>query len=155
MLTFFAFLLAGAAQSAPPEFDISRIGFTQRCEPNDTFSRLLAVLVGRGGARPDDDALVRNAITGDTSHSLRLDQSVPWNGLKLRGVELRFGIERGPANYALVFDESPERAVAILNSLGLQLPASGGTRDVRGLEKYASMGVTASGSGSALWCARD
>jgi hypothetical protein len=152
-----ALLLISVAQPAAGSFDISRIGFTELCEPNPAFERLLGVLIGRrpDGDRAVADPAIMDVLAGNLLHKLELDEAVAWNGLRLKGVELQFGIERGPANYGLLFEDEPTRVVAVLNERGFDLRQPGAFRDVPGLEGYASMGVDQSGERSALWCMRD
>ena len=86
---------------------------------------------------------------------LQIDREVAWHGLRLVEVRHFRGIERGPANFTLVFAESPERVRAVWNARGWRLPAVGETRAVEGLEGYAAIGVEADGALSTVTCYRD
>jgi hypothetical protein len=141
-------------------FAIEDVDFTRDCRPNDALARLFTMF---GGAAPADadaaewtfDGPLYNAVGGDVSQVLRLDDAAPWHGLRL--VEARFdhGIERGPVNYTLAFEDSPERVRAVWNERGWQLPPVGETRDVEGLEGYAVIGVEAAGALATVTCYRD
>ena len=159
-----ALILAGgspaSAQSSSPPFSFDDVDFTCDCRPNAAFGRLLGVLLGRPGPEPDDaewevDEPVYNAVSGNASHVLQIDREVAWHGLRLVEVRHFRGIERGPANFTLVFAESPERVRAVWNARGWRLPAVGETRAVEGLEGYAAIGVEADGALSTVTCYRD
>ena len=88
--------------------------------------------------------------------TLMFDDPAPWHGLHLKSIDLYFGIERGPVNYSLVFDDPPERVREVWNGRGWHLPAVNDTRDVEGLEGYASIGVQADeGDFATVTCFRD
>lgn len=122
------------------------------------FGRLLSLF---SGPRPKDenaemafDEPLYNAVSGDTSRKLFLDEPQDWHGLKLTGVELYAGIERGPVNYALVFAEDAATVRAAWNRLGWKLPEGDETREM--IEGYAFMGVQArEGGGAMVVCLRD
>ncbi len=148
-----------AAVNYPP-FALSDVGFTKDCNPNPAFVRLLSILTGpprvyTDNNMPDIDVPVYNAVSGDTSQSLSLDTPADWNGLKLMGVSVNSGIERGPVNYAMQFTDSPETVLAKWNKLGWKLNAVDDARDVEGLEGYASIGVSKMGDGASVTCWRD
>ena len=157
---------ASAAEVSDPRitvetrpFTFEDVGFTPDCRPNAAFDRLLALLTPRP---PSDDAESRvfdeplyNAVSGDAAHVLRLDVDALWHGLQLLEVRFHHGIERGPANYTLVYGDDPEQVRAVWNARGWDLPAVGQTRDVAGLEGYASVGVEADGEVATVTCYRD
>ena len=133
--------------------------FESDCRPNAAFKRLLTVL---GGSRPTEDREraidqpLYDAIAGDTWHRLILDEPVEWRGLHLEGVDLYLGIERGPSNYTLVFDESPSTVRKVWDARGWQLPAVGERRDIGGLDGYASIMLDGvEGGRAAVTCFRD
>ncbi len=148
-----------AAPTYPP-FALSDVGFTKDCNPNPAFVRLLSILSGpprdySDNTAPDIDIPVYNAVSGDTSQSLSLDTPADWNGLKLIGVSVNSGIERGPVNYAIQFADSAETVLATWNKLGWKFKAIDDARDVEGLEGYASIGVSKMGDGASVTCWRD
>ena len=149
--------LPAAAQPEPRPFALADVDFTTDCNPNPAFERLLGAFLHR---YTDDnaelDAPVYAAVSGDTHHRLMFDDPAPWHGLHLKSIDLYFGIERGPVNYSLVFDDPPERVREVWNGRGWHLPAVNDTRDVEGLEGYASIGVQADeGDFATVTCFRD
>jgi len=153
---------ASSAKSTYLPFDWNTVGFSDQCEPNSALSRVLTILSGpkapiADDAVPDFDEPLYNAVSGDTLQELKLDDPVSWNGLKLRKVTVDAGIERGPVNYSLTFDDSPATVRMVWNRLGWKLPASG-ARPIVGLENYASIGIVPSGGDSvstSVTCFRD
>jgi hypothetical protein len=145
-----------------PPFSFADVDFTRECYPNGAFERLLS-LFGRGGHTPpgDDEVPVFdeplfNAVSADAWQRLMLDDPVDWHGLHLKGVELYHGIERGPANYTLVFADPPEKVREVWNARGWNLPPVGEARDIDGLEDYASIMVSADdGDRASVTCFRD
>lgn len=151
---------APAAATDYPPFDFQEVGFTKDCQPNAAFERLMTLMTGPSrrmadDEQPDIDGPLYDAISGDTTHSLMLDTPKPWHGLKLIGVNLAFGIERGPANYMLLFEDDAQKVRTTWNNLGWMLPAIDDVRDVDGLEGYAFIGVSRSGNGAMVGCFRD
>jgi hypothetical protein len=96
-----------------------------------------------------------DAVSGETSHKLMLGTPADWNGLKFIGISLYSGIERGPVNYTMLFEDSPQATLAVWNKLGWKLKPVDETRDVEGLEGYASIGVSTAGEGASVTCWRD
>jgi hypothetical protein len=157
-LAVMAIALPTAAQAALPPFSFDDVDFTRDCRPNAAFGRLLGVMTPSAPADDSEwrfDEPVYNAVAGHASHVLSLDREVGWHGLRL--VEVRFfhGIERGPANFTLAFAESPEQVRAVWNARGWNLPPAGETREIEGLDGYASIGVEADGALAAVTCFRD
>lgn len=150
-------LLAASIPAAGQEpFPFEEIDFTPDCAPNVAFNRLLSVFV----PSHDDSGSVSGTpiyelVSGDVSQVLWLDRAAAWHGLGLVGVRFDHGIERGPANFTLVFAEEPERVRTVWNARGWSLPPVGQTRDVEDLEGYASIGVEADGEGATVTCYRD
>lgn len=151
------------AQATPfPPFSFADVDFTRACYPNEALERLLSLL-GRGGtARPADDAVpvfdepLYNAVSANAWQRLMFDEAVDWHGLHLEGVELFHGIERGPANYTLLFEDSPERVREVWNARGWNLPPVDASRDIEGLENYAMIMVAREGDGrTSVTCFRD
>jgi len=149
--------LPAAAQPEPSPFVLADIDFTPDCNPNPAFERLLAAFLQRhSDENAELDAPVYAAVSGDTHHRLMFDDPAPWHGLHLKSIDLYFGIERGPANYSLVFDDPPERVREVWNRRGWRLPAVNDTRDVEGLEDYALIGVQSDeGDFATVTCFRD
>jgi hypothetical protein len=152
---------ASASESYPP-FALADVGFTADCNPNDAFGRLLTLFSGgrskpiEEDEAPDFDEPLYNAVSGDISRELMLDDSAGWHGLHLKRIELYHGIERGPANYSLVFDDPPEKVREVWNARGWNLPPVNEDRDIEGLEGYASIMVAAEEGGYAsVTCFRD
>ena len=146
------------AQAEPAAFAMGDVGFTADCGPNAGLARLFTLFVPQP---PTDDREwsfdepLYNAVSGNASQTLYLDDPGDWHGLKL--VEVRFfhGIERGPVNYTLAFADQPERVRAVWNARGWKLPPVGELRDVEGLEGYAYIGVEADGELATVTCYRD
>jgi hypothetical protein len=143
-----------------PPFQFQDVGFTKDCQPNEAFERLITLLTGptpklADDQVPDFDEPLYNAVSGDRSYKLMLDEPKAWNGLRLNGVSLYFGIERGPANYILTFEENAETVRTVWNKLGWKLPAVNQSRDVEGLEGYAFIGVSGDDNGGQVGCFRD
>jgi hypothetical protein len=163
-----AVALAGAAQAAGAQdtvrtsttpFSIEDVDLTRDCEPNAALVRMFSMF---GAAAPDADAAewafdepLYNAVSGDVSQVLRLDDARAWHGLHLAEVRFDHGIERGPVNYTLAFEDSPERVREVWNARGWELPPVGETREVEGLEGYASVGVEADRNLATVTCYRD
>jgi hypothetical protein len=155
-------LPADAQETTFPPFSFGDVDFTRECYPNDAFERLLS-LFGRGGAsRPADDEVpvfdepLYSAVSADAYQRLMFDDAADWHGLHLKGVELYHGIERGPANYTLVFDDPPEKVREVWNARGWNLAAVDVSRDVEGLEGYASVMVSSDeGERASVTCFRD
>ena len=127
----------GAAQSPPQPFSFEDVDFTPQCVPNRTFDRLLAVFMPRVPAGAEEapavfDEPAFNAVSGDAFHALRLDREAAWHGLRLVEVRLVYGIERGPANYTLVFADDPELVRSVWNARGWNLPPVGEPREIDG-----------------------
>jgi len=145
------------AQTAPP-FTLESVDFTPDCAPNAAFNRLLTLLFGLGnfpGNRAAFDEPLHNAVAGDAHHVLHLDRPVAWHGLHLAEVRADLGIERGPANLALVFADSSDRVREVWNARGWNLPAPGQTRAVGDGVAPVSIGVTSAGALAAVTCFRD
>jgi hypothetical protein len=145
-----------AAAQDPPAFSFEDVDFVRQCEPNPSLGRLFALFVP---SFDDDDAVfdvpVFNAVSGDVSQVLRLDDPASWHGLQLLEIRFNHGVERGPVNYTLAFADSPERVREVWNARGWHLPAVGETREVEGLEGYASVGVEGSEGLATVTCYRD
>ena len=141
-----AFSLFGASQAVEPErfshekFQLEQIDFMKDCNPNAMFRRLVDMMAGRS-----DDLTVYEAVSGDIERQLYLDEPANWHGLKLVGVHLYFGIERGPVNYSLIFDNRPDEVRIAWNKRGWKLPAVDESREIEGLEGYSSIGVSRNG----------
>jgi hypothetical protein len=157
-VTALALVLAAppAAARDLPAFSFEDVDFVRQCEPNPALGRLFALFVP---SFDDDDAVfdvpVFNAVSGDVSQVLRLDGPAAWHGLQLIEVRFNHGVERGPVNYTLAFADDPERVRAVWNARGWHLPPVGETREVEGLEGYASVGVEADGGLATVTCYRD
>jgi hypothetical protein len=154
--------LKAAEDPSYPPFSFANVGFTKDCNPNPTFSRLLTLITGpaivyKDGEMPDVDGPLYDAVSGETSRRLMLDSPVDWHGLKLTGISLYSGIERGPVNYMMHFEDSPETVLAGWNKLGWKLKAVDDSREIEGLEGYASIGVSAEADGirASVTCWRD
>lgn len=159
-------LLAAAALAAPSPaaepgpFSLQDVDFTADCHANAALLRLFSVFVPRRQTAPEtatpsvDEALY-NAVSGEATLVMWLDNPASWHGLHLVGVRYQHGIERGPINYTLVFSERPERVRAVWNARGWQLPPPGETRDIPGLERYASIGIHPEEELTAVTCFRD
>lgn len=134
----------------------SEVGFTEDCGPNPAFSRLLGIFARNpapANVEPVFDQGLYQAVQGDTKQDLILDSAQDWNGLKLTGMSLYSGIERGPVNYYLYFEEEPETVRAVWNKRGWKIPATGEQEVIDG---YAYIGVQArEGGGSLVACWRD
>ena len=158
--------LASSLQAADdpkyPVFSYADVGFTKDCNPNPTFSRLLTLITGpavvyKDGEMPDVDGSLYDAVSGETSRRLMLDSPADWHGLKLTGISLYSGIERGPVNYIMHFEDRPETVLAAWNKRGWKLKAVDDSREIEGLEGYASIGVSAEADGAraSVTCWRD
>jgi hypothetical protein len=126
------------------------------------LARLLALLHGRAhpaeDTNPAIDMPLYDAVAGDTFHRLILDEPAGWHGLRFKGVDLYLGIERGPAKYTLIFDNSPSRVREVWATRGWKLPAHGEHRAIEGTEGRASImldGIEGPGTGAAVTCFRD
>jgi hypothetical protein len=86
---------------------------------------------------------------------LRLDRAADWYGLHPVEVRADFGIERGPANIALVFTDNPDRVRDVWNARGWGLPSPGLRRALDDKISLASIGVGADGPLAAGTCFRD
>ncbi len=91
---------SAAATASEPIFEIEEIAFTQDCNPNHASQRIVDMMTGDGV-----DLRVFQSVSGEMEHRLHLDAPADWHGLKLAGVHLYFGIEWGPVNYALIFND--------------------------------------------------
>jgi hypothetical protein len=151
-------ICAPTASEAEPPFALEAIDFEPDCAPNTAFNRLLTLLFGLGSF-PDNaaafDEPLHDAVAGDTHHVLRFDSAADWHGLNLIEVRADFGIERGPANIALVFADSPARVREVWNARGWNLPPPGSTRAVDDGISPARIGVGADGARAAVTCFRD
>ena len=139
-------------------FSIEDVDFTRDCQPNDALGRMFSMF----GAPADADAAewtfdepLYNAVAGDVSQVLRLDDAAAWHGLRLIEVRFDHGIERGPVNYTLAFEDGPERVRTVWNARGWKLPPVGETREIEGLDGYAFVGVGADGNLATVTCYRD
>lgn len=151
---------ASAQQPAFPPFSFADVDFDADCRPNAALARLLTVLHGRAGTAEGAaiDTPLYDAVAGDTFHRLILDQPADWHGLRLKGVDLYLGIERGPANYTLIFDNPPSQVREVWDARGRTLPALGERRAIEVAEGHASImldGVEGPGAGAAVTCFRD
>jgi hypothetical protein len=149
-------MLAGgpaAAQSLPP-FAFEDVDFTSDCTPNAAFARLLTVL--QPGARAETEAAfdepLYNAVAGTVTRILRLNSEIEWHGLRLVGVRVLHGVESGPSNHSLVFEDSPERVRAVWSARGWSLPAPGEIRVIEDEAIHTAVGVEADGELSAVTC---
>jgi hypothetical protein len=149
---------AGAADAAFAPFAIADVDFEPDCAPNPAFNRLLTLLFGLGSF-PDNaaafDEPLHNALAGDTHHVLRLDRAAEWHGLRLVEVRADFGIERGPANLALVFADDPARVREVWNARGWNLPPTGESRVIDHAVIRIAVGIESDGSLSAVTCFAD
>jgi hypothetical protein len=142
----------------PAPFALADVDFEADCRPNSAFERLLTVFLGAAAAGDAADAAVYDAVAGDAFHRLILDEPAEWHGLRLKGIDLYLGIERGPANYTLIFDNSLTEVREVWSARGWKLPAVGERRDIDGLEGYAAIGldgIDGAGAGAAVTCFRD
>ena len=152
---------ASAQDSSFAPFSFAEVGFEPECTPNAALQRLITVLHGRAGgpsANEDGvlDAPLYDAVSGATWQRLLLDGAADWHGLQFKGIELHLGIERGPANYTLLFVDAPETVREVWNARGWKLPPPGQPRDIEGLEGYASIMVGPElGGGASVTCFRD
>lgn len=156
-----ASLPAQAQPAGFPPFSLAEIDFTRDCGPNEAFERLLSLLGRPAADNPADhgpafDEPLHNAVSGETWQRLLFDRAADWHGLRLRGVELHHGIERGPVNYRLLFEDPPEKVREVWNARGWNLPPIEGSRDVEGLAGYASVALGRdAGGGGSVTCFRD
>jgi len=130
---------SGSLAASGDIFQVEQIDFEPDCSPNAAFQKIVDMMAGQ-----DIDLSILQAVSGNIEHQLALDEPADWHGLKLAGVHLYFGIERGPANYSLIFEDRPEEVRAVWNGRGWNLPAAGQARDIEGLEGYAAIGVSQS-----------
>lgn len=149
-----------AADPEPARFSLEDVDFMPDCHPNAALLRLFSVFVPRrqtdpANATPLVDEALYDAVSGEATLVLWLDNPAQWHGLHLVGVRYQHGIERGPMNYTLVFADRPERVRAVWNARGWQLPPPGETRDVAGLENYVSIGIHPEEEQTAVTCFRD
>jgi len=159
MLRGSAALLLGLATSPAvgqglAAFSFEEVDFVRQCEPNPALGRLFALFVPSYDDAVFDEP-VFNAVSGDVSQVLRLDDPAAWHGLQLLEVRFNHGVERGPVNYTLAFADSPERVREVWNARGWNLPPVGETREVEGLEGYAYVGVEADDGLATVTCYRD
>jgi hypothetical protein len=126
------------------------------------LARLLALLHGRAhpaeDTNPAIDMPLYDAVAGDTFHRLILDRPTDRHGLRLKEIDLHLGIERGPVNYTLIFDNPPSRVREVQATRGWKLPALGEHRAIEGTEGRASImldGIEGPGTGAAVTCFRD
>jgi hypothetical protein len=153
-----ALAFPAAAQAQPAPFVLADVGFTPDCNPNPALGRLFTLFVPRPPAdevQVDFDEPLYNAVSGNVSQTIYLDDPADWHGLHLTEVRFFHGIERGPVNYSHVFADPPESVREVWNRRGWRLPAVGALRDVEGLEGYASIGVEADGDLATVTCYRD
>ena len=154
-LVLSAFASPAMAEPTGPDemFRIEQIDFKPDCAPNGAFQQIVDMMTGQ-----DVDLSIIQKISGEMEHELHLDEPADWHGLKLSGIHLFFGIERGPANYSLIFDNRPEEVRAVWNKRGRRLPAVGEGRDIEELEGYAAISVSQSSGneqGARVTCWRD
>lgn len=147
-----------SAQKPAQPFVWEEVGYTQDCNPNPAFERLLSIFSRRPMAPQDEEPVfdegLFNAVQGDTSQRLFLDVPQNWHGLKLRAIEFYTGVERGPVNYVMVFDNSAEEVRAVWNKLGWKIPPGDETREM--IDNYAYLGVQSQEGGrAAAICWRD
>ena len=152
---------ARAEQPAFPPFSFADVDFEPECRPNHALERLLTVLHGRAGRPAEDEDIapgqpLHDAVSGATFHRLILDEPADWHGLHLKGIDLYLGIERGPSNYTLIFDDPVGDVRDVWNARGWNLPALGERRDIEGLEGYAAITIDGvDDRGAAVTCIRD
>ena len=150
-----------AATPAYPPFSWEDVGFERDCTPNPALARVLGMMSGHGGAADPDapvdfDEPLHNAVFGDIQQRLMIDGGAEWHGLRLIAVESYHGIERGPANYTLVFSDSRADVLAVWNRMGWRLPDNQEARDIAGLEGYASIAAQSTEGGAThVTCFRD
>ncbi len=149
--------LAGTGVEPVPDsgnmFRAEQIGFSPDCAPNNGFQKIVEMMAGQ-----NLDLSILQTVSGNIEHHLELDVPANWHGLKLSSFHLYFGIERGPYNFSLVFQDSPEEVRAVWNQRGWNLPPIGEARDIEGLEGYASIGISpspADGETTRVTCWRD
>jgi len=146
-----------ASEPAVP-FALEDVDFEPDCAPNAAFNRLLTLLFGLGSF-PDNaaafDEPLHNAVSGDTHHVLRLDRAAEWHGLHLVEVRAEFGIERGPANLALVFADNPRRVREVWNARGWDLPPAGESRVIEDRVIRTAVGIATDGPLSVVTCFSD
>ena len=70
-------------------------------------------------------------------------------------VTKEFGLPKDKLTATVYIDDDPERVREVWNARGWHLPPVGETRDVEGLEGYASVGVEADGELATVTCYRD
>lgn len=149
---------AGAEQATFPPFALEDVDFESDCAPNAAFNRLLTLLFGLGSF-PDNaaayDEPLHNAVSGDAHHVLRLDRTAAWHGLHLAEIRADFGIERGPANLALVFADDPDRVRAVWNARGWNLPPPGESRVIDDEVIRIAVRIETDGPLSAVSCLSD
>jgi hypothetical protein len=145
-----------------PPFSLTDVGFDEYCAPNDKFWRLISVFGSGGRGRTEDedkeiniDTPVYNAVSGDAKSELLFDEPTLWNGLKFTGIRTHTGIERGPSNYTMLFENDAETVRSTWNKLGWKLSAVGESREIDELEGYAFIGVNVDGKGASVTCFRD
>ena len=157
-VTMTSALASMPATAQSPPFAFEDVDFTPECEPNEAFGRLLVLILGpaseNGSGAAFDEALF-NAVSGDTYHVLRLDRPASWHGLRLVEVRLQFGIERGPANYALAFADDPERVRSVWNARGWNLPRAGEVREIDDEVITTSVGIATDGVLATVTCSSD
>ena len=148
------------AQDAMPPFRWTDVGLTSDCGPNPGFLRVLRYLDGRhpdpDAASPPVDGPVAHALAGagDTEQRLTLDTPQAWHGLKLSGLGVMSGIERGPVAYSLYFEDGIDKVRHVLNQRGWKIPPKENGREI--IENYASIGLDAEADGgTSVSCARD
>ncbi len=148
------------AQDAMPPFRWTDVDLTSDCGPNAGFLRVLRYLDGRhpdpDAAPPPLDGPVAHALAGagDTEQRLTLDTPQAWHGLKLSGIGVISGIERGPVAYSLYFEDGIDKVRNILNQRGWKIPPKENGREI--IENYASIGLDAEADGgTSLSCTRD
>ena len=144
-----------AAAQGPGGLSLEQVDFSPECEPSAMFEQMLMV---DQGVHVDvaeqllEERKITDLVAGDASHVVRFDNALGWHGLRL--VELRFehGFERGPANYTMVFADSPERVREVWNTRGWNLPPVGEKRVIDDEVIVTAVGIVADGEFAAVTC---
>lgn len=140
-----------------PPFALSDVDFTRDCARNPAFERLLTVLFGPPDAKDrwepaNFDEPLHNATGGITEHRLEFSEAKDWNGLRLREVRAYLGIESGPVNYTLAFEDSAERVREVWNARGWNLPPTGQLRTLEGEDIHTAVGIETDGTLTLVTC---
>ncbi len=129
-----------------PPFSINDVGFTKDCGPNNAFIRLMTLIKSPVYEHNDEDKVpdfdepLFNAVNGATSQRIYFTEPETWNDLQFTGVENLQGIESGPNNYTMFFDDSSEKVITKFKKLGWNLPPAGEMLELSG--KYDSAEVS-------------